>query len=265
LGRVHRYFIDAGNSADSEAAVGAGLCIKVNDDTVPAINPLQLNDDETEIILDDSIPITITDNDVKRTENVRVRIVLVAESHNELEVGKSLKSQGFYVMRNQREVMNAVALNFFTKHNDFNRMRGEIFFPGTLDKWIGIEFTKRQVEFEQSVHDQLAITLSPICRTIKRREATKKRVQTGEAQARLHLQAVKAITEKEKLLIKPDAIIERRTSPKNNGRSNEKEPVESDTTRSNFSRTQSSTARLEKSVWGQMVKFTNVRWRDDPW
>ena len=42
--------------------------------------------------------------------------------------------------------MNANSLDFFTKHNDFNRMRGEVFFPGTLDRLVGIEFTKRQVK-----------------------------------------------------------------------------------------------------------------------
>jgi hypothetical protein len=38
---------------------------------------------------------------------------------------------------------------FFTKHDDFNRMRGEIVFPGTLDRMVGIEFTKRQVNLDE--------------------------------------------------------------------------------------------------------------------
>lgn len=165
--------------------------------------------------MDEIISVNITEDEEKKTENVRARIVLIPESPiTDLDVGKSLKAQGFYVMRNQREVMNANSLNFFTKHNDFNRMRGEIFFPGTVDRLVGIEFTKRQVEFEQSLQDQLASVLVPVCRTIKRREATKKRVQTSEAQMKLHSQAVKVIAEKDKLLIKPKAIIEKRSSPK---------------------------------------------------
>src|SRR5439155_22131169 len=122
-------------------------------------------------------------------------------------------AQGFYVMRNQREVMNAVTLNFFTKHNDFNRMRGEIFFPGTMDRWVGIEFTKRQVNLDQSVFDQLAAMMIPTCRTIKRREEKKKRVESSGVQKELHDRAAKAIAEKDKLLIKPKAKIERRASP----------------------------------------------------
>lgn len=202
LGRVHRYFIDAGRR------------FQVNGEDVTPLDPLQLTDSSTEVVMDEVIPVTITEDGEKKSDNVRVRIVLIPESPvTDLDVGKSLKAQGFYVMRNQREVMSASALGFFTKHNDFNRMRGELFFPGTLDKLVGIEFTKRQVEFEQSLQDQLGSILIPVCRTIKRREATKKRVQTNEAQLKLHAQSMKVISEKDKLLIKPKAEIEKRASP----------------------------------------------------
>jgi hypothetical protein len=175
----------------------------------------------------------------KRTENVRVRIVLIPETPvTDLDVGKSLKAQGFYVMRNQREVMNAASLNFFTKHNDFNRMRGEVFFPGTLDTLVGIEFTKRQVEFDQSLQDQLNSLLVPVCRTIKRREATKKRVQSTEAQLRLHAQSVKVIAEKDKLLLKPKAVVEKRSSPVRPAPERETNSVEVPKERKNFVRSQ---------------------------
>jgi Histidine kinase-, DNA gyrase B-, and HSP90-like ATPase len=233
LGRVHRYFIDAGKE------------FKVNDENVPAVDPLQLADQDTEIIMDEPISVTITEDGEKKTDNVRARIVLIPENPaTDLEVGKSLKSQGFYVMRNQREVMNAVALSFFTKHNDFNRMRGELFFPGTLDKLVGIEFTKRQVEFEQSLQDQLGSVLIPVCRTIKRREGTKKRVQTNEAQLRLHAQSMKVIAEKDKLLIKPKAVIEKRSLSRSHIDVQPEVTNDSGRERKNFSRSQMVETRL---------------------
>jgi hypothetical protein len=236
LGRVHRYFIEAGRT------------IAVNNEKILAIDPLQLNDENTETVIDEVFQITFGDDGEKRFENVRARIVLVPEvPANDLDVGKSLKAQGFYVMRNQREVMNAVPLNFFTKHNDFNRMRGELFFPATLDGLVGIEFTKRQVDLEQSLFDQLAAVLVPTCRTIKRREATKKRVHTGEAQIQLHKQAAKVIAEKDKLLIKPKAVIEKRTSPRAPGsRNGRDEGVGRE--RKNFTRTQEIEARLNCEI-----------------
>ena len=144
VGRIHRYFIDA------------GLEFRINDENIFAIDPLQLNDPGTEVIIDEVFSISVNEDGLAKKESVRARIVLVPElPANELDVGKSMRAQGFYVMRNQREIMNAHTLNFFTKHNDFNRMRAELFFPGTLDRLVGIEFTKRQVNLDQGLHDQL--------------------------------------------------------------------------------------------------------------
>ena len=197
LGRVHRYFIEA------------GLTVIINGELIEPLDPLQLGDEQTEIVIDETLPIIVEQNGNRITENVRARIVLVPDiPSNELEIKKSMKAQGFYVMRNQREVMDASTLGFFTKHGDFNRMRGEIFFPGTLDRLVGIEFTKRQVDFDQSLQDQLNNILVPTCRSIKRREANKKRVETSPAQQQLHHQSAKSIAEKDKLLIKPKARIE---------------------------------------------------------
>jgi hypothetical protein len=150
-------------------------------------------------------------------------------------------------MRNQREIMNAVTLSFFTKHGDFNRMRAELFFPGTLDRMVGIEFTKRQVNLDQSLYDQLASTLVPTCRAIKRQEATKKRFETSPAQEQLHKQSAKAIAEKDKLLIKPKAVIEKRQQRKNvgNGHTTKTEPERE---RKNLTRTQVLETRLNCEI-----------------
>ena len=237
LGRVHRYFIDTGRK------------LYVNGDTVSSIDPLQLSDPETEVVMDEVIPVSSSEEGEKKSETVRVRVVLVPEFPvTDLDVGKSLKAQGFYVMRNQREVQSAAALGFFTKHNDFNRMRGEIFFPGTLDKLVGIEFTKRQVIFEQSLQDQLGSVLIPVCRTIKRRESTKKKVQSSEAQLKLHAQSVKVISEKDKLLIKPKAVIEKRSSPTNGNQRKPEATREDKSERKNLNRTQLVETRLNCTI-----------------
>lgn len=237
VGRVHRYFI------------GAGRQIEINDDLVLAIDPLQLGDPVTETVVDDVFSVSIDEEGVERQESIRVRIVLVPENPaTELDVAKSMKSQGFYIMRNQREIMNAVTLDFFTKHNDFNRMRGEVFFPGTLDRLVGIEFTKREVKLHQSLYDQLANTLVPTCRSIKHRESNKKRVETSEVQQQIHKQAAKVIAEKDKLLIKPKATIEKRESRKNGGGNGHVPKPEAERERKNLNRTQELETRLNCEI-----------------
>ena len=238
LGRIHRYFIAAARE------------IRVNGERVSALDPLQLSDDQTEVVIDEIIPVNFVDEEsTRRTENVRARIVLVPEvPASELDVARSMKTQGFYVMRNQREIESSSTLNFFTKHNDFNRMRGEIFFPGTLDRMVGIEFTKRQVNLDQSLFDQLGQILIPTCRTIKRREATRKRVETSPVQQQLHNQSAKAIAEKDKLLIKPKAILEKREPRKNGGSHRGDGKPEGERERKNLTRTQALEARLNCEI-----------------
>ncbi len=212
LGRIHRYFIASGKSD----VIPSGKSIVINDERILPIDPLQLAAGGTEIVMDELFPVSVNGNSDEMRENVRVRIALVPDvPASELDIARSMRAQGFYVMRNQREVMDAVTLNFFSKHNDFNRMRGEIFFPGILDKLVGIEFTKRQVNFHQSLFDQLANTLKPTCTSIKRMEANKKKTETGPVQKELHGQSVKSIAEKDKLLLKPKARPEKRSSPLN--------------------------------------------------
>jgi hypothetical protein len=200
LAEVHRYFLF------SEKA------IEINDQKTVPIDPLQWDDPNTEHFSDDLYPITIDGEGGKTTEEIRVRIALIPEEAGagELELARGLQHQGFYVLRNNRQLCRALTLGFFTKHNDFNRMRGEIFFSGKLDRYVGIEFTKRQVNFDQAIQDKLAEHLRGQCTTIKRRMAGRAVIRSSSEQQQYHEQASKAITEKSRLLITPKATIEKR-------------------------------------------------------
>jgi len=168
-----------------------------------------------------------------------VRIVLVPEdaAAGELDFARGLRNQGFYVLRNNRQVARAETFDFFTKHNDFNRMRGEIFLSGELDAHVGIEFTKRQVEFSQSFFDQLAQHLKAQCTTIKRRESGRAVTPVSDAQQLFHDQASKVITAKSRLLITPKAVIERRPGKPGVERDNGSQVKEKGQDRKNFTQT----------------------------
>jgi len=228
LGEVHRYFLFSGKR------------IMINGEAAIPIDPLQWDNPETEHFSDDMYPITIEEDGIKITEDIRVRIALIPENAGagEMELARGLHHQGFYVLRNNRQIYRAQAFGFFTKHGDFNRMRGEIFFSGKLDKDVGIEFTKRQVTFDQAIQDKLGEHLKGQCITIKRRMAGKEVMRASSEQQQYHDQASKVITEKSRLLITPKAEIEKRR-PKTKTIQNGHKPSEStERERKNFQRTQ---------------------------
>ena len=152
LGRIHRYFL----RADKE--------IFVNADAVKIVDPLELDSQATEIFSDEEYPIASKIDGRERQDMVRVRIALIPENvaGGEYDVALGIRNQGFYILRNNREIKAADTLDAFTKHNDFNRMRGEVFLTGDLDPVVGIDFTKREVVFDQSFKDQTFFNLSGI-------------------------------------------------------------------------------------------------------
>lgn len=240
LGRIHRFFISAGKT------------IKVNDEIVSVGDPLELDNPGTELFSDEEYPITMRHGGQERHDLVRIRIALVAENAagGEREYALGLKSQGFYILRNNREIKPADTLDAFTKHNDFNRMRGEVFLTGDLDNVVGIDFTKRDVVFEQSFKDQLLKHLKAQCTTIKRQESGRTKVKESREIEGLHEQAEKLIDQKARLLVTPRTQIERRSAPRDTGRVSTPSP--SKQVRSNFKQVQEGRAQRCKFEYAKM-------------
>jgi len=202
LGRIHRYFLKADKT------------IIVNSEAVQIIDPLELESPATEIFSDESYPISCKIDGQDRHDLVRVRIALIPENpaSGEHDVALGLRNQGFYILRNNREIKSAETLDAFSKHNDFNRMRGEVFLTGELDGVAGIDFTKRDLVFEQSFKDQLLKHLKAQCTTIKRQESGRTKVKVTDEITELHEQAQKTIDQKAKLLVTPQTKIEKRAA-----------------------------------------------------
>ncbi len=234
LGRIHRYFLQAGKK------------MYVNDEAVEMIDPLELNRPETTVFSDEEYPVSVKIKGNERTEKIRVRIVLIPEDEaaGERQIALGIKNQGFYILRNNREIKMADTLDAFTKHGDFNRMRGEVFLSGELDEIIGIDFTKREVVFNQSFKDQLLKALAPQCSTIKRQESKRHKVKESDEVLELHQEAEKYIDQKAKLLVLPKSEIEKRSLATKSSR--ERTELEPRRTRGHFRQTQKSDATRVK-------------------
>lgn len=240
LGRIHRYFIRAGK------------VITVNNDQIGVIDPLELDSPGTAIFSDDEYPITSDNNGSQRQDMVRVRIALIPEdvAGGEHDVALGIKNQGFYILRNNREIKPADTLDAFTRHGDFNRMRGELFLSGDMDNVIGIDFTKRDVVFDQSFKDQLLKHLKGQCTTIKRQESGRTKVKESEEITELHEQAQKLIDQKAKLLVTPKTTIEKRGFRSDKDRSSS-EGLDT-RLRKRFERAQDGTARRCRFEYAKM-------------
>lgn len=130
--------------------IKAGVSFEVNDQKVEAIDPLMLQDKDTEIVLD-------TDIDVDGLGTVHVRAVELpdrGEAANKA-TGINQDNAGFYVVRNNREIMTATTLDIFKKHPGYAHFRAEVSFGGELDGAFNTDIKKMTIHPSQSFTDKL--------------------------------------------------------------------------------------------------------------
>jgi len=179
LGQVFRMFIDAGKR------------VYLNGESIDSVDPLLLSGITytgeklwTTIWSDENYDLKIKQNGKEKQEKIRIRMAILPLMDRKLykecwpkDVAiPSLRSQGFYILRNNREIAAADDLGvIFKKHPSLNRFRAEIFFQATLDDHFGVNFTKRKVNLKQSIFHQLEKPINEQLETIKK---TTKRKET---------------------------------------------------------------------------------------
>ena len=263
IGRIYRKFIEA------------GIELSVNGKKVELIDPLLLNNKETKLYSDEiyDLPEAITGGKTK--EAIRVRLALLPDSSAEIArlSGWNIKNQGFYVLRNSREVAAGESLNIFGKHNDFNRLRIELSFNATLDNEMGVRFTKDGVEPNQAITDFLKQEIGGQIKSI--RSVLLKNKRTDYSLGVDHAGSEAVIAQKAKLLITPDVQVEKR-GPREDARNSGSTIPKSTKERENFRQTKTSPkglgARFETAAMGiggtlyetyQEGKIIVIRWNID--
>lgn len=171
VGRIFRAFM---REEDSR--------IYINDNLVELNDPLWLNDSKTDVIINEDCEITIGD----QTKNIHLRAVMLPDYGKKVNsaCGFNMKNQGFYLMRNHREIASGITLGIFKKHNDFNRMRIELEFGSDLDDDMGVNFTKRDAKPSQAVIDKVTEVTNTLIETIRRRikdEQTARRIERAQS------------------------------------------------------------------------------------
>ena len=161
LGQVFRKFIEGGGKAKR--------FIYVNGEMVEPIDPVL--DLEPELLDEATFNI--------EGEDVNVRLYSLPDNGKQINTSHSInmQNQGFYLLRNNREIATGETLDLFKKHNDYNFFRAELFYPATLDEVFNTGFTKQRLGIanNQSVKDKIRDFVQTQLKFIKKRaEKTRK-------------------------------------------------------------------------------------------
>jgi hypothetical protein len=113
MGRVFRHFIKA------------GMTLKVNNRIVAADDPLMLDHPETETVLDTKL-------DLGDGSKARLLVVELPDlgTQGDAEAGIFPHTSGFYVVRNQREIIAASTFGIYRHHHSYSHFRAEISYSG---------------------------------------------------------------------------------------------------------------------------------------
>ena len=181
----------------------SGVQIVINGKAAEPEDPLMLTHPDTQVVLEDVFELA----DGMLIEIRAVELPDLGQAGN-TAAGITLRNSGFYVVRNNREIMVAESFDLFTKHAEVSHFRAEISFDGSLDSYFRVDVTKSRIDVaNQAFVDKVR----EVCLTLIKQSAQRKRRRANVERGGLdHKIAVDMILRKAKLLPKPPALVERR-------------------------------------------------------
>ena len=180
----------------------SGVTMNVNGRPVESIDPLMLSDPKTLLILDTEIEL-----DGKGSAILRVVDLPDFGAAGNKSAGIIPQNSGFYVVRNNREIMEAHTFDFYKKHPDFSHFRAELSFDGSLDAHFHTDVKKMSIHPSQSFLDKLRQATQALITESGRQGRARANVDKGQID---HSTAEANITRRAPLIPKPKALIERR-------------------------------------------------------
>lgn len=191
IGQVFRKFLKSGR-----------LSISVNAVNADVLDPLMLTDPKTLITLE-------TDVKVGNTAVASVKVVELPDLGNagNREQGIIPQNAGFYVLRNNREIIAAYTFDFFTRHPNYSHFRAEISFDGSADEVMHTDVKKATITPSQAFLDVLRQTVQGLITASSRASTKRSHVERGKVD---HSIAEAAIPRKAALIPKSKALVEKR-------------------------------------------------------
>lgn len=190
IGQVFRKFLKADRK------------ITVNGKPVEPIDPLMLSDPNTTLMLE-------TEIEVEGGGRVVVRAVELPDlgPAGNAERGIVAQNSGFYVLRNNREIIEARTFDFYKKHPDYSHFRAEISFDGSLDAVFHTDVKKMSINPSQSFLDKLRQATQGLITQVGKQGRARAHVKRGQID---HSVAEGNITRRATLIPKPKDLVEKR-------------------------------------------------------
>ena len=167
LGEVFRYFIKDGKE------------IIVNGKLVEAIEPLKAyytTNEETEIN-DQTFDFEKHDG-TRFSLRIKIGFMPSPTKSESKRHSINIENQGFYVLRNNRQIFRGTWFGIWAKHNSLNRVRVEIFFGGNNDDIFKINFEKNHhSELSQWFIDSLKQKIGGIITSLSERAKIESKVE----------------------------------------------------------------------------------------
>jgi len=192
IGQVFRKFLKSGR-----------LAVVVNDFPSEVIDPLMLSDPRTTLVLD----WTELKLDGKVVATVRAVDLPDLGSAGNRERGIIAQNAGFYVLRNNREIIAATSFDFFKQHPNYAHFRAEIAFDGTGDEILHTDVKKMSITPSQAFLDVLRQVVQGLITASGRESQKRTNAERGKVD---HSIAESSIPRKATLIPKPKTLVERR-------------------------------------------------------
>jgi len=180
----------------------ASLTIRVNGTPASPVDPLMLSHPETRLVLEAEIEANGAGKAFLRVVDLPDFGLAGNKAH-----GIIPQNSGFYIVRNNREIIEAVTFDFYRKHPDFSHFRAELCIDGSLDAIFHTDVKKTSVTPSQSFLDKLRQATQGLIRESGRHGRARANTSRGQID---HSVAEANITRRGTLIPKPKALVEKR-------------------------------------------------------
>lgn len=200
----------------------------VNNVKIEPDDPLRIGYEDIpgNLISEDDYDVKWKDKDgTERQGTIHIKLTSLTECPKVVanKLGINMKNQGFSVLRNNREILFGYLPSWdgITRHNDYNRFRGEMSFSSDMDFAMGVNFRKNGIDMADSIDNALRGQISPQIKSIRRRHETA--TETTDEEKKEHIDAGKIINKMSNTLTLPKAKKEVRDKKDDSGENKKKE------------------------------------------